>query len=226
MYAVVERMNPVTIYLHTKYFHVWFASQPYTNDAKTLGTDFNPFIHLTNRGVNIEHNTPEGSNWITKEDKPNLGKSIEMTPAAFIKHCEENYGKGHDNLIEQAMNICAPTMHGMANYKLIRDQNTHLKGKLADRSFELFGIDILVDAECRLWLCEVNRSPGISYPPDKFNNGEPNPHYEASSKMQVNLVHDLMKLLALDSCTKGNVDHWVPLAAPGATREKKLATVG
>lgn len=221
IYTLIESLNPLRIFLNTGALHVWFASQPYTNAQRTLGRNFNPFIHLTNRSVNIERN-PDGQSDITRE-KPHLGKCIEMTADAFYAYVEEHYGKerGRQHLWDQAKEICRHTMHAMAKYKKVQEMNEHAVGKLSNRSFELFGVDIMMDADLKLWLCEVNSSPGLGSCPKVFGNGEPNPLYNYYCNVRRGVIHDTMRLLGLDSCPKGSIRNWTPLYCPNRILDRQ-----
>lgn len=214
IYTLITSLNPLQIFLNTNACHAWFASQEYTNDVSTMGSNFVPRVHLTNRSVNMKPLHKENSEpcwkFITRK-KPHLGKCIEMRSEDLFAYCEKHFGKGSDHIWDQAIEICRHTMHAMANYKLVRDGNEHLKGKNADRAFELFGVDIMVDANLKLWLCEVNSSPGLGKCPETFGNGEPNPNYDYYCNIRRGVIHDTMRLLGLDACPMGEVENWVPL---------------
>lgn len=215
IYTLVTSTQPNRIFLNTNAMHVWFASEPFSMDRQTMGKDFRPRVHLTNRSVNVKpQETEDGPCWdhVIRE-KPHLGRSIEMRKEDLFAYCEKTIGKGEAHFWTQAVEICRHTMHGICNYKLVKDTNSHLKGKLADRAFEVYGVDIMVDADGTLWLCEVNASPGLGKCPPDFGPGIPNPHYENYCNIRRGVIHDLMQLLALDTCPEGDLANWCPLEA-------------
>merc|ERR1719261_1613970 len=90
-------------------------------------------------------------------------------------------------------------------------------GKLVpDRHFEMFGMDLMMDKNLKVWMCEVNTDPGLAYPDEKVL-GEPNPDYNKEDKACWETHHDLLALLGLDAGREhpdspGSLRHWFDIS--------------
>lgn len=123
---------------------------------------------------------------------------------------QPNFSK-HD-LWQQILEISADT----ASY-LAQGVQKHSK-TVPDRHFELFGMDLMLDKDMKVWMCEVNTDPGLGYP-DKEVLGSPNPDYQKEQQACVETFHDLFTLLGLDAGvpnqnTQGSLRHWFQLDFP------------
>merc|ERR1719265_2329784 len=81
------------------------------------------------------------------------------------------------------------------------------------RHFEIFGMDLMLDKNLQIWMCEANNDPGLSYPDDEIL-GSPNPDYTKERDACTQVWHDLMALLGLDANRKqarGSLRHWYEL---------------
>merc|ERR1712093_407426 len=82
-----------------------------------------------------------------------------------------------------------------------------------DRHFEIFGMDLMLDKDLKVWMCEVNTDPGLAYP-DKEVLGSPNPDYQKELKACEETFHDMFALLGLDAGREqlqGSLQHWFEL---------------
>merc|ERR1719440_1280595 len=82
-----------------------------------------------------------------------------------------------------------------------------------DRHFEIFGMDLMLDKDLKVWMCEVNTDPGLGYP-DEEVLGSPNPDYNKELQACMETFHDLFALLGLDAGreqTQGSLRHWFEL---------------
>jgi len=74
-------------------------------------------------------------------------------------------------------------------------------------------MDLMLDKDLKVWMCEVNTDPGIGYP-DKEVLGSPNPDYNKELSACSETLHDLFCLLGLDAGvkqSKGSLRHWFEL---------------
>lgn len=135
---------------------------------------------------------------------------------------KENYFKkkpiiGHG---QQILNIATDTSRYIAQ-GVRRNSKT-----VRDRHFELFGMDLMLDKDMKVWMCEVNTDPGLGYP-DKEVLGSPNPDYQKELRACEDTFHDLFALLGLDAGrrqTQGSLHHWFKLDFSDVNERARLHT--
>lgn len=180
-----------------------FATKPYTLSKKTLGTCFDPPVHVTNMGLNA---TPENKDGFLKE-KPVIGKGQQLRMAELEKHLSENHpAYNKQELWGQIIRIAAETVRYIAKAPSVRRH-----GRLMpDRHFEILGMDLMLDRNLKVYMCEVNGDPGLDYPDDEVL-GSPNPDYNKEASACSETWHDLFSLMGLDAGkkhTKGSLKSW------------------
>merc|ERR1712072_1085861 len=108
---------------------------------------------------------------------------------------------------QQILDICADTA-------VYFGKGVQRFGKIVrDRHFEIFGMDLMLDKDMKVWMCEVNTEPGLSYP-DEEVLGSPNPDYQKELKACEETYHDMFALLGLDAGreqSKGSLKSWFEL---------------
>jgi len=183
-----------------------FATKPYTLSSKTLGASFDPPAHVTNMCLNA---TPENKkNFLRK--KPVIGKGQQIRMLELEEYLADNEPKfERRKLWEQILEIGADTARYIASAAAVRKY-----GKLVpEQHFEIFGMDLMMDTNLKVWMCETNTDPGLCYP-DKLVLGSPNPDYKKEVKACSQTWHDVFTLLGLDAGlpqTSGSLRHWYKL---------------
>jgi tubulin polyglutamylase TTLL2 len=187
-----------------------FATKPYTMASKTFGASFDPPIHVTNMCLNATAKNKE--NYFKK--KPVVGRGQQIRMRQFETHMADNYpGFDKHRLWHQILAIAKDYAMYIAKAPSVKRH-----GKLVpDRHFELFGMDLMMDKDLKVWMCEVNTDPGLSYP-DPEVLGEPNPDFNKEDKACKETLHDLLTILGLDAGhpkaqSKGNLQHWFDISA-------------
>jgi hypothetical protein len=75
-------------------------------------------------------------------------------------------------------------------------------------------MDLMLDKDLKVWMCEVNTDPGLGYP-DEEVLGSPNPDYQKELRACEDTFHDLFTLLGLDANKEqkipGSLRHWFQL---------------
>ena len=97
--------------------------------------------------------------------------------------------------------ICHHITRAIATYPTIRKYKpTPL------RCSELYGLDLMLDDDAKVWLLEYNNSPGLEYCGSHFPDGTANPDEEENDLVTKGICHDRFALLGMDRdvCAKGN----------------------
>jgi len=203
IHLVITNVCPVEAFVQEN-GQCLFATKPYTLSSKTLGASFDPPVHVTNMGLNAK---PENKdNYFRK--KPVIGRGQQIRMRQLVSHLAETQPSfDKQKLWQQILNIAADT----ASY-IAQGVQRHRK-TVPDRHFEIFGMDLMLDKDMQVWMCEVNTDPGLGYP-DKEVLGSPNPDYHKERRACEDTFHDMFALLGLDAGreqTEGSLRHWFKL---------------
>merc|ERR1711865_891526 len=219
IHLVITNLNPLQAYVQEN-GQCLFSTKPYTLSNKTLGASFDPPVHVTNMGLNAKPENKE--NYFKK--KPVVGAGQQIRVKELVAHLVATRpGFSKTELWQQILNIATDTASYIA-------QGVQRNGKVVkDRHFEIFGMDLMLDKDMKVWMCEVNTDPGLSYP-DREVLGSPNPDYQKELQACTETFHDLFALLGLDANreqSQGSLKHWFELDFSEAkTRSKSAAGAG
>jgi len=136
LYVLVTSFRPMKAYLYQNGF-CRFCHEQYTTDIAEFD---NVFIHLTNVAIQKhadEYNAKHGGKWSIDDLR------------LYIQGIQGH--KAAENLFQNMENIIITTLRAVQNV-MINDKHC----------FEMYGVDILIDANLRPWLLEVNASPSLS----------------------------------------------------------------
>ena len=136
IYVLVSSYRPLRVYQYVHGF-ARFCNAKYNTD---MGDIDNPFIHLTNVAIqkhNDDYNSKHGGKWHVQ----NLRLYIEST-----------YGLEASNKLFQGMDQLI--IHSLKAVQNVMINDRHC--------FECYGYDVLIDADLKPWLVEVNASPSLS----------------------------------------------------------------
>lgn len=147
LYVLVTSINPLRIYLHTDGL-ARFASVRYSERLDTLS---DRFMHLTNYSIN-----KLSANYAKNEDA-DACQGHKWTIRSLWQHLD-SIGIETERLWATLRNLIIRTM--LAGENPINNlSKTYMQSRY--NCFELFGFDVLLDAELRPWLLEVNISPSL-----------------------------------------------------------------
>lgn len=147
LYVLVTSVNPLRAYMHTDGL-ARFASVKYSNNADTLN---DRFMHLTNYSIN-----KLSSNYTKNEDAESC-TGHKWTLKTLWKNFQAQ-GINTDGLWAALRNLILRTM---LTGEHVINQMTKVNVNSKSNAFELFGIDVILDAELKPWLLEVNISPSL-----------------------------------------------------------------
>lgn len=147
LYVLVTSLNPLRAYMHTDGL-ARFASVKYSNDVDTLS---DRYMHLTNYSIN-----KLSSNYTKNEDAESCS-GHKWTLKTLWKYFAE-LGINTDGLWAALRNLVLRTI--LSGEHVINQMS---KANVGSRynTFELFGIDVILDSALKPWLLEVNISPSL-----------------------------------------------------------------
>jgi len=175
IYVLVTSYRPLRVYQYAHGF-ARFCTHKYTNDMDDLD---NPFIHLTNVAIQKhgeEYNSKHGGKWHVRYLR------LYLESIYGIDRANQLFGD-MDQLILQSLKAVQNVM--------INDRHC----------FECYGYDVLIDADLKPWLVEVNASPSLSCTT------------EADRIMKLNLLKDIYNVVIPETVMGGGPDGTRPLAS-------------
>eukprot|EP00039_Didymoeca_costata_P006946 m.94882 g.94882 ORF g.94882 m.94882 type:complete len:1032 (+) comp13464_c2_seq1:103-3198(+) len=148
VYVYITSYDPLRIYVCRDGL-VRFATQKYSNKRKSTS---NRYMHLTNYSVN-----KKSQSFISNAD-PDACVGHKWGLLALFRYLEREKGVNTDSVWKAMCDVIIKTM--IAADGTI---NSAIKANCAQRSMchELFGFDIMLDADLKPWLIEVNISPSL-----------------------------------------------------------------
>lgn len=151
LYVLVTSCHPLTIFWHKEGI-ARFATQPY---ALASGKEMSEKAHLTNYAINKD--APDFK--ITKEDIE-AGTSSKRTLETVYKRLAQDGVdinllklKIADLIIKTLISVQPDLLH---NYRTCQPND-----RTFNMCFEILGFDVLIDADTKPWLLEVNQAPSF-----------------------------------------------------------------
>lgn len=158
LYVLVTSLCPLRAYMHTDGL-ARFASVKYSNDVETLS---DRYMHLTNYSIN-----KLSSNYTKNEDAESCS-GHKWTLKTLWKYLSAK-NINTDGLWAALRNLVLRTV--LSGEHVMQFAKANVGSRY--NTFELFGIDVILDSELKPWLLEVNISPSLhsSSPLDLFVKG-------------------------------------------------------
>lgn len=147
LYVLVTSLNPLRAYMHTDGL-ARFASVKYSDNIDTLN---DRYMHLTNYSIN-----KLSSNYAKNEDAESCN-GHKWTLKTLWKYFTSQ-GINTNGLWAALRNLVLRTVLTGEN---VINQMTKANVNSRYNTFELFGIDVILDSELKPWLLEVNISPSL-----------------------------------------------------------------
>lgn len=150
VYVTVTSFNPLEAFIYKDGF-ARFTTVPYSNDAEDIE---NKFVHLTNSSIQ-RHN---------EDSMLQGGRCDEQSRAraqdAMIGGTKINFAVLRDRL--RVVGVEWPPVWSRMVEVVLKSlcmAEDHIPGQV--NSFELFGYDLMLDSNLKVWLIEVNSSPSM-----------------------------------------------------------------
>jgi len=203
IHLVITSIKPLKAFVHEG-GQVLCGTRPYSLSKKLLNQKFDKAVHLTNQCFNA--NPSNKDNYL--RSKPVIGKGQQLTIPELEQYLKKHHkGFSKKDLWKQIVHIGKRQAEFIASWPTV---SKHLDKVGSGEMFEIFGMDLMLDRSLKVWMCETNNSPGLSYP-DRKVLGAPNPDYSKEVTMCRAVYHDTMALLGLDAGkqqTRGSLAHW------------------
>lgn len=147
LYVFVTSVNPLRIYLFEDGL-VRFASMAYSSEMDSLS---DLYVHLTNYSIN------KNSGGYVPNEEPNMCQGHKWTLKSLWTYMSQR-GIDVEGIKSSIRDIVIKTFLSVDSTLL-----DMAKGNVTNRytCYELFGFDILLDANLKPWLLEVNISPSL-----------------------------------------------------------------
>lgn len=148
IYVAVTSFYPLIVYVYSEGL-TRVASEKYCSELDSKDA----FIHLTNYSINKNN-----SNFVRNESMASEDLGHKWTLGALLRHLEKKEIDAK-MLMLRIEDVIVKTLLSVQTRitSACRTSTPHV-----GTNFELFGFDILVDAELKPWLLEVNLSPSLS----------------------------------------------------------------
>lgn len=155
IYCLVTCYDPLKVYMFKEGL-VRFATQKYTNNAKSVDKQY---IHLTNYSVNKkneEYVKSKGTQATAQEEDSETASKWNL---AQLKRFFDKTGVDYKAVMHRIKDVMVKTLISVEPH-IYNTMSRCTKNK--NICFELFGFDILLDHKLKPWLLEVNISPSLS----------------------------------------------------------------
>jgi len=135
--------------------HALFSTVKYDISEKNVGDNFDLLMHLTNWSQNFV----KGNKHLA-EDKDVIGPGCEWSVSNALREIAKTNKKfSYEKFWQDMVHLCAKTMHSIAQWKHVKKNKTENQ---AHMRFENFGLDVLMDDDCNIFLMEANTEVGLN----------------------------------------------------------------
>jgi tubulin polyglutamylase TTLL2 len=199
---VITNLSPLEAFVHENGRCV-FAAKPYTLATRSLGECFDVDAHAIRKDSTTK---PEA---LENELKSANGQQVRMRQlAAYLAEKYPSFKK--QALWRQILDIAAEVSSHLSQGVLKHSRVTR------DRHFEVFSMQLMLDKNLKVWLCDVGSESNWGYPEREIPLSC-NPDFTEEVKAFGDIYHDLFTLLGLDAGhhqTQGSLSHWLKIESP------------
>jgi tubulin polyglutamylase TTLL4 len=153
IYVLVTSFDPLVIYMYDDGL-VRFATEKYTLDEAHFEDSF---VHLTNYSVQKKSET-----YTQNKSRTSTGLNSSKWSLRTLQKVFEDHDKDYDTVKKRMQDLIVKTMISVENpINTALHKGTKHKGN-KNICYEIYGFDIIIDADLKPWILEVNISPSFS----------------------------------------------------------------
>lgn len=213
-HILLKSITPFEAYM-SKRLDVEVGPERFTLKRSTMGKDFEAGPHIIN--YYITHG--EGTTTWKLKDKPDTGVGNWLSADGLATAMRRHYGAkfNKETFWEQMKAACAGSVKAILSHNTVtrtipRHCDLTSRGCCSTNHFELFGADLMMDANMKVWLLELNTCPGLEEDPEFYPTGERNPDFREANTLTKGFLHDVFSVLDVDDYKgKGSRRNWYKL---------------
>jgi len=196
-YMIVTNVkNPFRAYLW-KSCQLQFCTHQF--NLSQIEGQFNKYSHITNYKVNNEKKNKA----FVCQNKPGIGSGTEWGIKKFFEYMKQNEPRfSPDQFWHELEAIARVVARKLTTNKHVAkafNPTARLaKPARTANHFEIYGLDILMDDQCRLSMTEANTQPGLDYTDPTLPDGSFQPEVINANDITQGIIHDTITLLELD----------------------------
>lgn len=154
LYVLVTSWHPLVVYLYDEGL-ARFATEPYDNRAIDRRC-----MHLTNYSLN-----KHSKNFVRNTNEEEDGAGSKWSLSAFKRRLRAEIGEARadkcwrdvDDMVTKAVIAAEPTVHESMRAYI----PAAYRGEPNRQCFQVYGFDVMFDADAKPWLLEVNLDPAL-----------------------------------------------------------------
>jgi len=154
IYAAVTSFDPLRVYMYDEGL-VRLTTVEYNSDVSSLN---NRFVHLTNYSVQKKNKDFIQHNKTNQEEEEDEGKASKWPLTAFRERLKAMRADV-DAIFEDIEMVIVKTLISIEQ-QVVAAMEMHVRH--STNCFQLFGFDILIDEDFKVWLIEVNLGPSMA----------------------------------------------------------------
>jgi tubulin polyglutamylase TTLL9 len=199
---VITNVSPLEAFVHENGRCI-FALKPSTHASRNFGEHFDADAHVVQKDSITK---PEAlDNYFKGVD----GQQIRMRQLlAYLAENHPSFKKNSlwNQILDIATEVAAYLSQGVLKHSRVA----------RDRHFEVFGMDLMLDKNLKVWMCDLDTDSNWGFP-KKDMPVSYNPDFTEEVKAFGDIYHDLFTLLGLDAGhkqTQGSLSHWLKIELP------------
>jgi len=198
VYVILTSAQPLEIHV-SKRISVEVGARPFKLSKGTCGDKFDERMHIINWNI---QRVPEHGEWLADPKKPDIGEGNVLNTKMFMSVMKRRFpGFSEKNFWDQVSEASLGAVRAMVG----SPHHSKFSKKIPPgRFFDLYGVDLMLDENLKVWLLEANTSVGMSYDKTTYPGGFKNNMKKVVDGVTLGVLHDMISLLGVDTYRKGS----------------------